>query len=71
MRGDERKNPRNLNFSIFLGGNSIHIASFGDPDPEPDLGQQDPHFLGPPDTDLLVRGTDPASDPAPDPSLFS
>jgi hypothetical protein len=68
---DQRKNPRNLNFSTILGGNSIHIASVGDPDPEPDPDQQDPHVFGPPDPDLLIRGTDPTSDPAPDPSLFS
>ncbi len=40
--------------------------SVADPDP------QDPHVLGLPDPDLLVRGTDPDPDPAPipDPSII-
>ncbi len=40
-------------------------VSVGYPEPDPDL--QDPHVLGLPDPDPLVRGTD----PAPDPSLYS
>ncbi len=46
-------------------------SSVGDPEPDPD--PQDLHVLGLPDPDPLVRGTDPAPNPAtaPDPSLFS
>ncbi len=41
-------------------------TSVGNPGPEPD-----PHVLGLPDPDPLVRGTDTDADPALAPSLFS
>jgi hypothetical protein len=47
------------------GGLSISV---GDPDMELNT---DPHVFGLPDPDPLVRGTDQAPDPAPDPSFYS
>jgi hypothetical protein len=41
------------------------ISSVPDPNQDPD--QQDPHVLGLPDLDPLVRGMDPDLDPAPNP----
>jgi hypothetical protein len=41
--------------------NTLNVGSVGDPD------LQDPHVLGHPDPDLLVRGMG----PDPNPSLFS
>ncbi len=54
------KSHLNHSSAIDTVGDSVE-----DPDPEPD--PQDPHVLGFPDPDLLVRGTE----PDPDPSLFS
>jgi hypothetical protein len=47
-----------------IGWQSIDITLVGDQDPDP----QDPHVLGLPDPDPLIRGMDPA--PAPATSLF-
>ncbi len=46
------------------GGNCPFVlSSVADPDPNP-------HFLGFPDPDPLVRGMDPDPDSAPDPSII-
>ncbi len=39
--------------------NIILKSSVADPDPNPDPDPPDPHVLGPPDPDPLVRGMDP------------
>ncbi len=42
-------------FFLSLSGNALLQYTAGDPDPD----HQDPHFLGLPDPDPVVRGTDP------------
>jgi hypothetical protein len=52
---------RKLSFHSFF---DVALGSVADPD------SSDPYVLGLMDPDPLVRGTDPASDPDPDPSII-